>query len=461
MKEIQNDRELVFERLLNAPRALVFKVWTDPVHIVQWWGPNGFTNTNHGMDVSTNGVWRFTMHGPDGTDYKNKIVFLEITEPERIVYRHSDDEDTEPIHFHVTVTFDAHGNKTLLTMRMVFDTREELEKVAREYGAIEGAHQTIARLEAYVADGHPAIPDSVPFTLSRRFDAPRDLVFRAFSEAQHLAHWWGPKGMKITVKSLDFRPGGTFHYKMTGDDGFSMWGKFIYRDIIAPEKIVFVNAFADEEGNIIRPPFPDPWPVEIYYIINFSEANGKTILTVQSSAIHATSEEQQTFLNGFDSMQEGFGGTFDQLQEYMATMNTSPFIIERILNASTALVWQAITDKDQMKQWYFDLVDFKAEVGFEFEFDGGTEDGTQYHHVCKITEVIPGKKLTYSWRYEGYEGMSFVTFELTPEGQSTRIKLTHAGLETFPASNPDFAKQNFVQGWTEIIGTGLKGFVEK
>ena len=120
MKEIQNDRELVFERLLNAPRALVFKVWTDPVHIVQWWGPNGFTNTNHGMDVSTNGVWRFTMHGPDGTDYKNKIMFLEITEPERIVYRHSDDEDTEPIHFHVTVTFDAHGNKTLLTMRMVF-----------------------------------------------------------------------------------------------------------------------------------------------------------------------------------------------------------------------------------------------------------------------------------------------------------------------------------------------------
>ena len=131
-------------------------------------------------------------HGPDGVDYKNKIVFLEVTEPERIVYRHSDDEATEQIHFHVTVTFDAQGNKTLLTMRMVFDTREELEKVAREYGAIEGAHQTITRLEAYVTDEHPAIPDSIPFTLTRRFDAPRDLVFQAFSEAHHLAHWWGP-----------------------------------------------------------------------------------------------------------------------------------------------------------------------------------------------------------------------------------------------------------------------------
>lgn len=320
MKEIQNDRELIFERLLNAPRPLVFKVWTDPVHIVQWWGPNGFTNTNHGMDISPNGVWRFTMHGPDGTDYKNKIVFLEVIEPERIVYRHSDDEDTEPIHFHVTVTFDAKGNKTLLTMRMVFDTREELEKVAREYGAIEGAHQTIGRLEAYVADESVTAADSIPFIITRRFDAPRDLVFQAFSDANHLAHWWGPKGMKITVKKLDFRPEGTFHYKMTGDDGFTMWGKFIYRDIIAPEKIVFVNSFSDEEGNITSPPFPDPWPVEIYYIITLAEEGNKTILTLKSLPIHATAEEQHTFINGSDSMQEGFGGTFDQLQEYLATL---------------------------------------------------------------------------------------------------------------------------------------------
>jgi uncharacterized protein YndB with AHSA1/START domain len=320
MKELQNDRELVFERLLNAPRPLVFKVWTDPEHIVQWWGPNGFTNTNHGMDVSANGVWRFTMHGPDGTDYKNKIVFLEISEPERIVYRHSDDEDTEPIHFHVTVTFVAQGSKTLLTMRMVFDTREELEKVAREYGAIEGAHQTIARLEAYVADEHLPTPDSIPFTLTRRFDAPRDLVFKVFSEENHLANWWGPPGMKITVKKFEFRPGGSFHYKMTGEDGFTMWAKFVYRDIIVPEKIVFVNAFTDEEGNIISPPFPDPWPVEIYYILTLSEEGNKTLLTLQSSTIHANAEEQQTFIKGFDSMQEGFGGTFDKLQEYLAAL---------------------------------------------------------------------------------------------------------------------------------------------
>ena len=155
MKEIQNERELVFNRLLNAPRELVFKEWTDPEHEVKWWGPTGFTTTNHVMDVNDNGIWRFTMHGPDGVDYKNKIVFLEVKAPERLVYKHSDDdEDTEPIHFHVTITFDAQGNKTNLTMRMVFESKEELERVAREFGAIEGAHQHIARLEDYVNSLH-------------------------------------------------------------------------------------------------------------------------------------------------------------------------------------------------------------------------------------------------------------------------------------------------------------------
>ncbi len=119
-----------------------------------------------------------------------------------------------------------------------------------------------------------------------------------------------------------------------------------------------------------------------------------------------------------------------------------------------------MTDKDQMKQWYFDIAEFKPEVGFEFQFEGGNEDKC-YLHLCKITEVAADKKLTYSWRYDGYEGNSFVTFELFAEGDKTRLKLTHEGLETFPLSNPDFAKENFVAGWTDIIGSSLKEFVEK
>ena len=139
----------------------------------------------------------------------------------------------------------------------------------------------------------------------------------------------------------------------------------------------------------------------------------------------------------------------------------SPFVIEKIFNAPRKKVWRAITNKDDMKKWYFELPEFKPEVGFEFEFLGGKEEGIQYLHRCKITELVPEKKLTYSWRYEGYEGMSFVTFELFDEGSNkTKLKLTHAGLETFPKSNADFDRKNFVAGWTEIVDKLLKDFVE-
>jgi uncharacterized protein YndB with AHSA1/START domain len=142
-------------------------------------------------------------------------------------------------------------------------------------------------------------------------------------------------------------------------------------------------------------------------------------------------------------------------------MKDSPVVIERIYNAPIAKVWKAITDRDDMKQWYFDLAEFKPEVGFEFQFSGGPDENNMYLHLCKVTEVVICKKITYSWRLDGYEGNSFVTFELFEEGDKTRLKLTHAGLETFPANNPNFAKKNYVEGWTQIAGKSLKDFVER
>ncbi|HET9744265.1 MAG TPA: SRPBCC domain-containing protein [Chitinophagaceae bacterium] len=136
--------------------------------------------------------------------------------------------------------------------------------------------------------------------------------------------------------------------------------------------------------------------------------------------------------------------------------------MEKVYNAPIEKVWRAITDKEEMKKWFFDIAEFKAEPGFEFEFIGQGKHGDQFLHVCKIKEVIKNKKLSYSWGYDGYEGDSLVTFELFEEGNKTRVKLTHAGLESFPVTpNNDFAKENFMQGWTQIIGTGLKEYVEK
>ncbi|RCH54769.1 SRPBCC domain-containing protein [Mucilaginibacter hurinus] len=141
-------------------------------------------------------------------------------------------------------------------------------------------------------------------------------------------------------------------------------------------------------------------------------------------------------------------------------MNNEPFVIERVYNAPVEKVWQAITDKDQMKQWYFNIPAFEPKLGFEFSFEGNDGDKV-FVHLCKVTEVNYLKRLAYSWAYAGFDGYSVVTFDLSPEGDKTKLKLTHAGLETFPQDHPSFAKANFSAGWTEVIGTLLPGFVEK
>jgi uncharacterized protein YndB with AHSA1/START domain len=136
----------------------------------------------------------------------------------------------------------------------------------------------------------------------------------------------------------------------------------------------------------------------------------------------------------------------------------APVVLERTFNAPVARVWKALTDADEMRHWYFDLKEFRPEVGFEFEFTVEHE-GMKHHHLCKVTELISQKKLAYTWRYKGHEGDSLVTFEIFAEGEKTRLKLTHEGLETFPKTS-SFARANFMAGWTEIIGSSLKKFVE-
>jgi uncharacterized protein YndB with AHSA1/START domain len=136
-----------------------------------------------------------------------------------------------------------------------------------------------------------------------------------------------------------------------------------------------------------------------------------------------------------------------------------PVVVERTFNAPIARVWKALTDADEMRIWYFDLKEFKPERGFEFEFSVEHE-GTTYHHLCKVTEVIPQKKIAYTWRYKGEPGDSLVTFELSADGSKTKLRLTHEGLETFPKA-PAYARKNFEAGWREIIGSELKQFVEK
>ncbi|MFN2440115.1 MAG: SRPBCC domain-containing protein [Chitinophagaceae bacterium] len=145
----------------------------------------------------------------------------------------------------------------------------------------------------------------------------------------------------------------------------------------------------------------------------------------------------------------------------MNTVKTEPVVQEVIVNATAAKVWKAITEKDEMKQWYFDLEEFKAEPGFQFKFYGTGSKGEKYLHLCEVKEVIKEKKLSYSWRYDNIPGDSLVTFELFEEEGKTRVRLTHTGIESFIIDSPDFAKESFVAGWKEIISSSLKNYIEK
>ncbi|MBL0271411.1 MAG: SRPBCC domain-containing protein [Chitinophagaceae bacterium] len=138
----------------------------------------------------------------------------------------------------------------------------------------------------------------------------------------------------------------------------------------------------------------------------------------------------------------------------------TPIVIERNFKASTAIIWNALTDLSQLKKWYFDLDGFQPVPGFRFRFAGKGSTGEEYMHDCRVLEVIPGKKIAYSWTYENREGYSVVSFELFPDGDQTRLVLTHTGVASFAANGSDFMNESFTQGWTEIIGNQLRLFLE-
>lgn len=170
---------------------------------------------------------------------------------------------------------------------------------------------------------HPAGKE---FVIARVFDAPRDLVWSAWTQGERLAQWWGPKGCKIRVLKLEMRPGGIFHYAMEFPEpqpflkGESeAWGRFIYREITAPERIIFIDSFADATGAITRAPFSEVWPLEVLNTMTLAEKDGKTTLTLRVYPINSTTEENEAFAGIHDSLRQGYGGTFDQLAAYLAT----------------------------------------------------------------------------------------------------------------------------------------------
>jgi len=157
-----------------------------------------------------------------------------------------------------------------------------------------------------------------PFVISRSFNAPLARVWKAWIEPEQLAEWWGPKGFKATVKTLDLKPGGVFHYRLESPQGQEMWGKYIFREIVPEQRLVFLSGFSDEYGALTQHPMAPDWPLQMHTTITFAETDGKTTVTVTWRPYEASDTERETFEKGRDSMQAGWTGTFDKLENHLA-----------------------------------------------------------------------------------------------------------------------------------------------
>ncbi|MCC7398603.1 MAG: SRPBCC domain-containing protein [Planctomycetes bacterium] len=322
------DRLIETVRIVDAPRELVWKAWTDPRHLAQWYGPTGFTTTTQVHELRVGGQWRFTMHGPDGHDYPNLITFLELQAPERIVYKHGGEVDLEPVNFTTTVTIEALPGtpaRTKVTLRAVFPDANARDFVIRNYNAAEGGKQTLARLaalaESLATAGAPG--GSAPFRITRVVRAPRELVWKVWTEREHLTQWLGPKGCVLTVEEFALRPGGRVLYTMHWKAAGAMRGKWTMREVQPPERLVFVTSFAGPDGETVRAPFVDQWPLEMLSVVTFEPHAGVgkgTVITLQTTAPGASAAEQRVFDDGHASMTGGWGGTFEQLEVYLAKL---------------------------------------------------------------------------------------------------------------------------------------------
>jgi uncharacterized glyoxalase superfamily protein PhnB/uncharacterized protein YndB with AHSA1/START domain len=209
----------------------------------------------------------------------------------------------------------------------------------------------------------------------RHFNAPKEVVFEAFANAEAMGEWWGPKGMDLTVKAFDFTPGGKFHYKMEAGEQ-SMWGLFKYVNLREYDLIEFISSFSDEEGNVCNSPFPMDFPLEIFNQMTLTEVNGRTTLTLQGHPVNATAAQETTYHSIKENMEEGFGGTFDKLEKYIQ----SRFEI-----------------KNQLR------TDNKARVSTWLNFAGKTEEAFNFYRSIFQTE-FSGKGIQRLGDFPAHEG---------------------------------------------------------
>ncbi len=311
-----NANEIRLTRLYDAPVTAVWDAWTDNAQVAQWWGPRGFSITTHSKDLRAGGSWVYTMHGPDGKDWPNFTRYHEVEPLRRLVYDHgASASDAKPM-FHVTVELrEVHG-KTELDMRMTFATPEDVQK-SRAIIKAAGGNSTWDRLAEYLEKESSS---TEIFVINRSFNAPIETMFDLWTKPEHFAKWLAPTGFTMEFRRADIRAGGESFYSMT-NGAFTMYGRINYLDIRRPDRIVYTQSFADAQENVSRHPGAPTWPeVMLTTVLLAEEGPGETRVTVRWEAYgNTTPAEVDAFVAEKAGMTKGWTGSFDKLEEYIAT----------------------------------------------------------------------------------------------------------------------------------------------
>jgi uncharacterized protein YndB with AHSA1/START domain len=305
--------DITTTRTFNAPVKAVWDAWTDPDQTAQWWGPRGFSITNHAKDLRPGGSWSYTMHGPDGVDYPNKTLYHEVEHCSRLVYDHGVGDDRPPF-FRVTVLFSEAGGRTRIDMTMTLPTPEAAEET-RKFIKAAGGDATWDRLAEYL-EKESSGKDK--FVINRSFDAPIELMFAMWTSPTHFSQWLAPVGFQMRFIEADITPGGkTLYFMSNGDVQFH--GRAEYLRIEKPGRIVYTQQFCDENGQVSRHPMAPTWPETMLTTVELTEEGPDRTRVSVTWEPHgaATREELDMFIQSRGSMTQGWTGSFDKLDAYL------------------------------------------------------------------------------------------------------------------------------------------------
>lgn len=308
--------EIKITRVYDAPVKLVWDAWTDVENVKQWWGPRGFTLTSHSKDLRPGGQWKYTMHGPDGTDWENITTYYEVEKYSKLVYDHGASADRPP-HFRVTVTFTETKGKTKMEMISALATpeaAEEMRKFIRKAGG-EGAWDRLAEFLEKEESGKEK------FVINRSFETSVETMFEMWTNPKHFSQWIAPTGFNMELIQADIKPGGKTFSCMSNNAGLKIYSRAHYLEVEKPHKIVYTQQFCDEKNDkTLRHPMAPTWPATMLTTVQFTEEGPDQTRVTITWECHGptTREELETFVKARGGMTQGWTGSFDKLEEYLA-----------------------------------------------------------------------------------------------------------------------------------------------